>query len=348
MKKFLYKLEKFYAEASRLQIFFIVFGFAILVCLIVNLSGYKYVKYNLTLPETQSHNYHLFDEQQRHYKQMKSGPNLANGFGVLIPILLAFSLMFTCLFFVNFLWGDLVYHEVMGIAGPCVIRDHLMGYRNFFFYLIAVVWLIFLWFEHVAFESLQGYHTSKVNTDYKMAFILFLVSEIMFFFSIFWAFFHFSLIGSLDIGYTWPPVGIDPIPFLNLPLLNTALLVTSGLFVTWSHNGLKSGCWCAAFKGLIWTIVFGSLFLFFQGVEYISSNFSINDSVFGSIFFFGTGFHGLHVMLGTVALIYNFFKLIRCELSPMSHYSYLFTIWYWHFVDVIWLFLYLIFYVWGQ
>ena len=173
---------------------------------------------------------------------------------------------------------------------------------------------------------MQGYHIGKVNTDYKMAFVLFLMSEVMFFFSVFWAFFHFSLSSNLDLGFVWPPVGIDTISYFKLPLANTMILITSGLFVTWSHNSLKVGDKQSALEGLRMTVWLGALFLICQIVEYKLSNFNINDSVFGSIFFFGTGFHGLHVLLGTIALIYNLFKLYKGELSSYSHYSYLFTI----------------------
>jgi heme/copper-type cytochrome/quinol oxidase subunit 3 len=116
------------------------------------------------------------------------------------------------------------------------------------------------------------------------------------------------------------------VSYLNLPLLNTLILITSGLFVTFAHNGLRRRQYKSTLNGLLITVLLGMLFLFCQYCEYIISGFSINDSVFGSIFFFGTGFHGMHVLLGTLSLFYNIIKLLLRELSATSHYSLLFTI----------------------
>jgi len=304
--------------------------------------------YNLNLPSNQSHNFHLFDEQQRHAIGVKFSYNFSNGYSVMIPIMLSFTLVGFCFFFVNYIWLDDLFREVFGHPGHCGFKHHVHGSRNFFFYLLLASWLIFAWFEHISFEQSEGYHSSKVNTDYYLAFVFFLFSEVMFFLSVFWAFLHFSLGGSLDLGYMWPPIGLDHVSYLNLPLYNTLLLITSGLCVTWSHNSLKIGDFQDASKGLFCTVVFGVTFLTTQLFEYVLTNFNINDSVFGSIFFFGTGFHGMHVLLGTIALIYHFRKLLSGKLSSHTHTGFLFTIWYWHFVDIIWLLLYFIFYIWGQ
>ena len=310
-------------------------------------SSYCRTTFNLNLPGTVKHNFHIFDEQRHHFKKQRACIGPYNGYSVYIPIFLSFSLLWFCFTFVNFIWGDLLYVEVFGHAA-CPYKDHLHGNRNFVFYLIFILLLLYYWFENISFESTIGYHTSKVNKDYKLGFILFLVSEIMFFFSIFWSFFHFSLSSSLDLGYIWPPVGIDPIPYLNMPLQNTTFLILSGLYVTWSHNSLKVGDRNDAIDGLICTIILGVVFLKSQYCEYVLSNFNLNDSVFGAVFFFGTGFHGMHVLLGVIGLIYNLFKLLDGTLTSFSHYSYLFVIWYWHFVDVIWILLFLVFYAWGQ
>jgi cytochrome c oxidase subunit 3 len=304
-------------------------------------------KYNLNIPETQVHAFHLFDSQERHIKKFLYVKNLGNGIGVYIPIILATNLLLFCFFFVNYIWRNDLINEIFGITCSCV-ANYFFLVGSFVNYLIFIIWILLLWFDNVTFENNNGYHNIKVNKDYRVGFLLFLASEVMFFFSIFWAFFHFSIGSGLDLGYMWPPIGIDTISYLNLPLFNTSLLMTSGFFVTWSHNGLKGGNYSATLWGLLGTIFFGIMFLFCQFCEYWTSNFNINDSIFGSIFFFGTGFHGMHVFLGTVGLIYNFLKLKNSELSSLSHYSYLFTIWYWHFVDLIWILLFLLFYVWGQ
>jgi cytochrome c oxidase subunit 3 len=327
-------------------------GYFFLVFFIEFFSKYKNASFNLNLPKTQVHNYHLLDEQRIHQKKgvilFETNTVSNNSFSVFIPLLLSVFLCLFCLSFVNYMWHDILFFEIYGYYSECMRWNFIYSRKNSFIYLILAIWSIFLWFEHINFENREGYHTQKVNNDYKIGFTLFLISEIMFFFSVFWAFFHFSTGSNFDLGYVWPPIGIDTISFLNLPLLNTLILIVSGLFVTWSHNSLRSENYEETWLGLLITIILGVTFLLCQFCEYVISNFNINDSVFGSIFFFGTGFHGIHVFLGTISLIYNFDKLNNGELSSISHYSYLFTIWYWHFVDIIWLLLYLIFYIWGQ
>jgi len=242
-------------------------------------------KCNINLPENQVHTFHLFDSQERHNKKFLLAKNLANGLSVSIPILLAFNLLLFCFFFVNYLWRNDLLVEIFGIIKytPQIL---VWNYQNFIYYLIVIVWLIILWFDSVKFEDMRGYHNIKVNNDYRIGFILFLGSEIMFFFSVFWAFFHFSVGSNLDLGYMWPPIGINTVSYLNLPFFNTFLLITSGMFVTWSHNGIKRGLFNNAYAGLLCTIIFGILFLICQISEYLISSFNINDSVFGSIFFF--------------------------------------------------------------
>jgi cytochrome c oxidase subunit 3 len=304
---------------------------------------------NLNLPSNHRHNYHLLDEQTI-YLNSTSGFEktfYTSGFSAAIPFFFSTILLLFCFFFVNYLWQGTLYGEIFS-DDECTIKSHIWSYRNFLLYLLLLIWYLFVWFESIKFEDLEGFHTSKVNTDYTIGFVLFLASEVMFFLSIFWAFFHFSLSSSLELGYMWPPYGIDIIEYGNLPFFNTVILVVSGLFATWAHASVKKERFDSAYLAFVWTLVLAILFIIYQWTEYSIARFNINDSVFGSVFYFGTGFHGLHVLLGTIALFYNFEKLTAGELSGSSHLSLNYAIWYWHFVDVIWIFLFLIFYVWGQ
>jgi cytochrome c oxidase subunit 3 len=309
------------------------------------------VLWNLNLPGSQRHNFHLLEEQAMYPEyegtlQEEQSP-LWSGLSTTFPFYLSFFLFELIFWFADYMWDNQICIEVyLSNTDLCPFSSRSWGFESFIIYFFILIWFLFQWFENIKFESLEGYHTEKVNSDYKLGFMLFLASEIMFFFSIFWAFLHFSLTSTLDFGYIWPPEGIEPIYYMNLPLFNTVVLVSSGIFVTWAHSLLKKE------KNpeipLLWTIILASVFLIFQLTEYMIARFNINDSVFGSIFYFGTGFHGFHVMIGTIALIYNYEKLKNGELSSRMHQSFLFAIIYWHFVDVIWLLLFIIFYKWGQ
>jgi hypothetical protein len=139
-------------------------------------SLYKHIKYNLILPETQAHNYHLFDEQARYLKEPKYTHRLSNGFSVLIPFLLSVVLFLFCFFFVNYMWSSTLYLEIFGFEIGCRAKHHVHGYRNPYTYVILAIWLVFLWFDQIQAESRAGYHVGKVNQDYRIGFILFLAS----------------------------------------------------------------------------------------------------------------------------------------------------------------------------
>jgi heme/copper-type cytochrome/quinol oxidase subunit 3 len=179
--------------------------------------------------------------------------------------------------------------------------------------------------------------------------MLFLVSEVMFFFALFWTFFHSSLSPDIGIGGIWPPKGINIIPYYQLPLLNTIILLTSGASITWSHLLFTAGeRKILVSYPLALTILHGFIFTFVQGYEYVHASFTISDSIYGSIFYLITGFHGFHVILGTVALIIAYLRLVHGSFTISNHLGLIFAIWYWHFVDVIWIFLYIIVYWWGS
>lgn len=205
------------------------------------------------------------------------------------------------------------------------------------------------WFRDIIREgTYQGYHSNKVTIGLKIGMMLFIVSEILFFFSFFWAFFHSSLSPSVDIGCSWPPKGITIINPFGVPLLNTSILLGSGASITWCHHALVSRDRYNSITSLGITIFLGLIFTVIQLLEYIYCPFSISDSVYGSTFFITTGFHGLHVIVGTVLLMVSFFRLIHFQFSSNHHFGFEASAWYWHFVDVVWLFLFICIYWWGS
>jgi len=208
--------------------------------------------------------------------------------------------------------------------------------------------VICLWQLDIIIESTyEGSHTIRVRSGLTIGWLVFLCSEVMFFFSFFWAFFHFSLSPDPAIGGSWPPRGITRLTATSLPLLNTVLLLCSSCTVTWSHHCLTNRLGSSRFMALGFTIAIASAFLLLQLVEYRLCSFTLADSCFGSIFYLATGFHGFHVMLGTLILSCSIVRLALGHFSSTRHLGLILTIWYWHFVDVIWVFLFLIFYVWG-
>lgn len=219
-----------------------------------------------------------------------------------------------------------------------------------FLIFMLLFWLVlfFNWVTDTISERLyQGNHTSIIVRLIKKGIILFILSEVIFFFSFFWTFFHSSLNPAVDLGYVWPPSGITPInPFL-VPFLNTLILVSSGVRVTFSHHSMLNH---NKDKNLIWltiTVILGLYFTFLQYEEYLTASFSIMDSVYGSIFFMATGFHGLHVIIGSLFLLVRLIRLYFNQFSSFHHVGFETACWYWHFVDLVWLFLFIFIYWWA-
>lgn len=243
---------------------------------------------------------------------------------------------------------------VMGCAAflttlGAVIYFHYSQILLFFVGLVSVGACMFLWLKDVVRESTyQGFHTKSTVAGLKIGFLLFIASEILFFVSFFWAFFHSSLSPSVEIGIAWPPVGINPLNPFSIPLLNTAILLSSGATVTWAHHSIIYGCRVEALKGLILTVLLGGVFTALQIFEYVEAPFCIADSVYGSTFFVATGFHGFHVIVGTVFLLVCLLRLKNYHFTRTHHFGFEAASWYWHFVDVVWLFLYVCVYWWGS
>nr|YP_009305224.1 cytochrome c oxidase subunit III [Scirpophaga incertulas]AGD80119.1 cytochrome c oxidase subunit III [Scirpophaga incertulas]AGG84302.1 cytochrome c oxidase subunit III [Scirpophaga incertulas]AHF21009.1 cytochrome c oxidase subunit III [Scirpophaga incertulas] len=215
-------------------------------------------------------------------------------------------------------------------------------------YLITLL-SMYQWWRDICREgTLQGNHTILVTKGLRWGMILFITSEVFFFLSFFWAFFHSSLSPNIEVGTTWPPIGIMPFNPFQIPLLNTIILITSGITITWAHHAIMNNNFNQMKQGLLTTILLGFYFTILQGFEYIEAPFSIADSIYGSTFFMATGFHGLHVIIGSLFLLICYIRHINNHFSMNHHFGFEAAAWYWHFVDVVWLFLYISIYWWGN
>nr|YP_010974595.1 cytochrome c oxidase subunit III [Pomacea reevei]WNR57048.1 cytochrome c oxidase subunit 3 [Pomacea reevei] len=215
--------------------------------------------------------------------------------------------------------------------------------------LTLIGFTMFQWWRDIIREStLQGFHTMQVSKGLRWGMILFITSEVCFFFAFFWAFFHSSLAPSMDLGSCWPPLGIHALNPFEVPLLNTGVLLASGVTITWAHHALMEGNLKEALQGLLFTVILGIYFTFLQAGEYYEASFTIADGVYGSTFFVATGFHGLHVLIGSSFLLVCLMRVWLQHFSIGHHFGFEAAAWYWHFVDVVWLFLYLSIYWWGS
>lgn len=243
---------------------------------------------------------------------------------------------------------------IIGALGSFFITSGLVKWFHYFsFNLLVLGCLIILlvilqWWRDISMEgSTQGLHTNIVELGLRWGIILFIVSEVFFFLSFFWAFFHRRLAPNIELGRTWPPSGISPFNAFQVPLLNTIVLLSSGVSVTWAHHALIAGNHTSAINGLIVTLILGIYFTILQGIEYYEASFRMADSTYGSTFFLATGFHGLHVIIGSTFLSVCLWRLSKLHFRPNHHFGFEAAAWYWHFVDVVWLFLFISIYWWG-
>jgi cytochrome c oxidase subunit 3 len=248
---------------------------------------------------------------------------------------------------------------------------HMFGaaWIVFFIGFVGVLYTMASWWSDVIREAEhKGDHTRVVQISHRYGMILFIASEVMFFVAWFWAFFNSALfpadavhaardavfgcgagtqIGACSVPGTWPPKGIEAFDPWHLPLLNTLLLLTSGTTVTWAHHALLEGDRKGLKYGLILTVVLGVCFTCVQAYEYSHAAFAFSGNVYGATFFMATGFHGFHVLVGTIFLIVCLARAYAGHFTPTHHLGFEFAAWYWHFVDVVWLFLFACIYVWS-
>nr|BDQ44477.1 cytochrome c oxidase subunit 3 [Amynthas phaselus] len=233
----------------------------------------------------------------------------------------------------------------IGLAG----WFHGYGMTCLFIAVILIIMSMYQWWRDVIREgTYMGHHTSPVAIGLRWGMILFITSEVMFFFAFFWAFFHSSLAPAPEIGCSWPPTGISPLNPFSVPLLNTAVLLASGVTVTWAHHSLMDGKRTDTIQALTMTVMLGAYFTVLQAGEYMAAPFTIADSVYGTTFFVATGFHGLHVLIGSSFLLICLLRTLSHHFSNGHHFGFEAAAWYWHFVDVVWICLYLCIYWWGS
>jgi len=241
--------------------------------------------------------------------------------------------------------------SALALTGGGVMWMHDNPYGKFICLagLIGVLFTMFAWWSNVIREGKQGDHTPVVQLHLRYGMILFIASEVMFFVAWFWAFFNASLFPSAaeTVGATWPPKGLEVIDPFGFPLLNTLILLCSGTTVTWAHHALIHGDREGLKKGLLATIALGLVFTSIQAYEYIHAPFAFKGNIYGATFFMATGFHGFHVLVGTIFLVICYLRAAKGDFTPKAHFGFEAAAWYWHFVDVVWLFLFVSIYVWG-
>ena len=245
-------------------------------------------------------------------------------------------------------WPILASLAGLGLTTGLIIwfqkRTHsLLILRGGFLLLVVVQW----WRDVRREGSYIGQHTAIVELGLRWGIILFIISEVFFFLRFFWAFFHRRLAVNVELGRHWPPVGLLPFNPFEVPLLNTVILLSSGVSVTWSHHSIICNNHSQVKLSLFLTISLGLYFTLLQGVEYLEASFTFADRVYGSTFFLATGFHGIHVIVGTLFLRVCLFRLIYFKFNKSHHFGFEAAAWYWHFVDVVWLFLFIRIYWWG-
>lgn len=242
------------------------------------------------------------------------------------PIIISFSLINNLIIIIS--WFHKINYFII-ISIPCTL------------------FCIYQWWRDITREAtFQGIHTLIVYKGIRLGIILFIISEILFFISFFWSYFHSSLSPAIEIGTLWPPLGIIPFNPYDIPLINSIILISSGLTVTWSHHSILNNNLIERKKSLLITIILGIYFTLLQLFEYHESPFTLSDSIYGSVFFIATGFHGLHVIIGTLFLLICFLRIKHLHFSSKHHFGFEAAAWYWHFVDVVWLFLYISIYWW--
>lgn len=215
-------------------------------------------------------------------------------------------------------------------GGVLYMHSYVSGLLVLFLGIYMIGYTMFYWWRDVVREgTMEGHHTKPVQHGLRYGMILFIASEVMFFFSFFWSFFASSLSPTIQIGATWPPLGIEVLNPFEIPLLNTAILLLSGASVTWCHYALTSNDRQGSIVSLIITICLAIAFTSFQVFEYFDASFSIDDGIYGSTFYMATGFHGFHVIIGTSFLIVCLYRLFNYHFTNEHHFGFEAAAWYW-------------------
>ncbi len=238
---------------------------------------------------------------------------------------------------------------------PDMVGAEKLGIWVVFPGLLMVLFTMFVWWRDVVREAHGGDHKPVVQLGLRYGMSLFIASEVMFFVAFFWAFFDASLFADQEIlfsrvehtGGVWPPAGVETFAAFDLPFMNTLILLLSGCTVTWAHHALREGKRQQVIHGLALTVALGFIFTCLQAYEYSHAHFGFTDGIYSSTFFMATGFHGFHVLVGTIFLAVCLIRASRGHFSPGHHFGFEAAAWYWHFVDVVWLFLFICVYWWG-
>lgn len=247
-------------------------------------------------------------------------------------------------------WPIFTAFSLMNLALSLGLTAHGYISNNIWIILsiITVLYSIGLWLRDVLAEStFLGDHTTAVKRGITQGFLLFVVSEILIFASLFWAYLHSALNPTMEIGMSWPPMGIDAISADELPLLNTIILLASGATITYAHHAIINGNRSATLYGFIYSTILILLFVICQTLEYTYAGFTITDSVYGSTFYSATGLHGIHMVMLFIMLAICTLRVYYYSVTDTSHIGLETTILYLHVLDVIWLFIYIVMYWWG-
>jgi len=248
---------------------------------------------------------------------------------------------------------------LMGAVSAFVMLSGMVGYMHdtwtgpwvALIGLLMVLFTMFVWWKDVVHEGETGDHTPVVMIGIRYGVIMFIMSEVMFFLAWFWNFFKHALYpmteGTPLVDGVWPPEGIHTFDPWHLPLINTLILLCSGAAATWAHHAIQHDDRKGLVNGLVLAILLGALFTMFQAYEYSHGEFGFAGNIYGATFFMATGFHGFHVIIGTIFLAVCLVRALKGQMTAEHHLGFEAAAWYWHFVDVVWLFLFFAVYVWG-
>ena len=223
-----------------------------------------------------------------------------------------------------------------------------VGIKGFLLGIAGILFVMFVWWRDIIYEAVvEKAHTPIAMVGMRFGMTLFIASEVMFFVAFFWAYFNAAFFPTDEIGYVWPPAHIHTIDPFDLPLMMTLILLLSGCTVTWAHHAIVEGKNKDAVAALGLSVLLGVVFLGFQVYEYMHAHFGFTDGIYASTFYMATGFHGFHVFVGTIFLLVCWLRAQKGHFTPKGHFGFEAAAWYWHFVDVVWLFLFIAIYWWG-